>query len=318
MNWFFVWISLMLAPEGAASPQCAGCHRAEADAHAKSRHTIAWTNPLLRGEYDPNPKPWCVRCHAPDVAPLDRAAPPSELAEVGVSCAGCHVREGNIVARSKSPRSIHNTRLDPELGSAEDCARCHQFNFPVLSDAGTLTGSTNVPMQNTVAEAKASGGSACSSCHDPHRAPGSHSIEMLRLATTTSLCRTADRVELTIANLGAGHNLPTGGVHRYMTASIWRSSAPAKLAELRLGREFGPGFGDSRKTIRDTTIEAGKSRTLTANARRLGGDPNEPINAEIRYHYAVKDGAVLADGSPAVKSVERLRVPWDELSSCPE
>ena len=130
------------------------------------------------------------------------------------------------------------------------------------------------------------------------------------------LCRDSNEVVLSIANTGAGHNLPTGGVHRYISARVWRSSAPAQVTSLRLGREFEMGGDGTRKASRDSDHRAGSKRSLRVPLATLGGEATEPVNAEIRYHYALSDGATRIDGSSAVQTLDRRRAIAKELPTC--
>jgi hypothetical protein len=310
-------IGLLLAPEsteGTGARACAGCHAEIVDRHRESRHSVAWTNPIFSAEYGESPKAWCVTCHAPEVAPADRVEPPAAAA-AGVTCASCHRprRPGAAIrSRVRRPNSIHATEIDPGFGRGDDCGRCHQFNFPVLGEAGRLLSYTDEPMQNTVVESR---GADCIACHADHRFDGSHQIDMVRAAIDLELCRDKGSVELRLANRGAAHNVPSGGVNRFMTARLWRSSAPERLVELRLGRRFGPG-GVAKRTVEDSTIAPGATARLRADLDRLGGEPDEPVNAELRYIYIKGVERTLADGRLSQAVIERRRVEPAGLSRC--
>ena len=153
---------------------------------------------------------------------------------------------------------------------------------------------------------------------------------MVAAALGTHLCRRGhgqrSSIEMRITNRGAGHNVPTGGVHRFIAVQLWRSSAPAKMVSLRLGREFDQtstinsevATSDSRPLVTtvDTTIGPGAHRTLAVVADRLGGDPGEPINAEVRYHYSLSSAVKLGDGTPAERRISLQRVQFNQLPRC--
>jgi predicted CXXCH cytochrome family protein len=221
-----------------------------------------------------------------------------------------------MVSASRATFSPHATRVVADFGGVAECSSCHQFNFPLLSEeSGALIAYSEEPMQNTGAEAAAAG-AECSSCHDPHRAAGSHAPGLVAAAMSTTVCRDGGEVVMRIKNSGAGHNLPTGGVHRFISARLWRSSAPARGVRLRLGREFGAGEKATRRTRVDSTIAAGQSRALRVAAVDLGGSSSEPVNADVRYHYALSEDAVLIDGSSAIKTIERQRFSVTDLEPC--
>ena len=315
MREIWLLLGLLAAPEGAGPEVCAGCHLAAVADHRASRHRVAWSNAIFSAEYGDHPKAWCVTCHAPEVEPIDRIAPPAALAEVGVTCASCHRsrRAGaDIRARRRRPGSIHATEIDPELGGARDCGACHQFNFPVLDDRGRLLRYTGEPMQNTAVEA---GGADCTGCHGDHRFAGSHRPELVRSALSIALCRDGEAVELRLTNRGAAHNIPSGGVNRYMTATLWRSSAPERLVELRLGRRFARA-GPAKRTVQDSTISAGDTAVLRAAMATLGGRPGESLNAEVRYIYMEGPERRLADGTASQALIHRERVAPASLGFC--
>lgn len=315
MSGIWLLLGLLAAPEGAGDAACAGCHAEVAADYRQSRHRVAWTNAVFDAEYRERPKAWCVTCHAPEIAPADRVAPEERLAELGVTCESCHQPRGSgadVRSRRRRPGSIHATEIDPGFGGADDCGTCHQFNFPVLDDRGRLLSYTGEPMQNTAVEA---GGADCTGCHGDHRFAGSHRPERIRGALAIALCRDGDAVELRLENRGAAHKIPSGGVNRYMTARLWRSSAPEHLSEQRLGRRFGRGAA-SKRTVEDSAIAAGEIAVLRVALASLGGAAGEPVNAEVRYIYMEGPRRRLADGTWSQVVVHRERVEPETLVLC--
>jgi hypothetical protein len=172
------------------------------------------------------------------------------------------------------------------------CASCHQFNFPVLGDGGELDHYTALPMQNTVAEHRQSQSRlACTGCHmkDGHRFLGSHDRDTLRRSLDISLCRQSGTVTLTLENRGAAHNVPSGGVHRHVAITAWRSSSPAGSWTTRLGRTFGPDANGSKKLLSDTTLAPGRARRFQIAAARFGGRRDEPINVRFEFVFQAPD-----------------------------
>jgi hypothetical protein len=228
-------------------------------------------------------------------------------------------------ARFRRPGSIHRTLVDRDLGAPADCGRCHQFNFPVLDRSGRRIGDTGEPMQNTVAEVAEHLGerAGCLGCHGEdgagHRFPGSHDPEMLERALEIELCRDAGALALALENRGAAHRVPSGGVHRFIVARLWKSSAPERLVELRLGRRFAAaGAGAGKRTVADTTLAPGERRRLVARATDLGGAAGEPVNAEVTYVYTLREDALLPGGARNRTPIARLRSPPAKLPRCGE
>ena len=319
MTFWLLWALFLNVGDTPASGGCVSCHPSQAREHFVSRHAGAWTNDLFRHEYDPSPKAWCVSCHAPDVPETARSAPPAGLAKPGVGCTSCHIRDGQLVSRTRSPQSIHATRTDPEFGGAAMCSSCHQFNFPVLGEGGTLDHYTALPMQNTVAEYRASGSTlSCSSCHmrRGHQFVGSHDKDTLRRALDIELCRSSKGVVVVVDNRGTAHNVPSGGVHRHIAVSVWRSSAPSRVWLTRLGRTFGPRADGSKRLASDTTIPAGQRRSFAVDAAKLGGSAAAPINVRFDYVFQAPDAVDPATAPEPTLSFWERRVRLADLPRC--
>ncbi len=306
------------APRAAeATGDCASCHAAEWAEWSGSRHAAAWVDPVFQAEFARGRPAWCVSCHAPLVA--DPTAPEGAAADQGVACAGCHQRAGRMVSAQRGARSPHDTAVDPWFGSADFCAGCHQFNFPVLGAGGRLVRYTDEPMQATVSQWRASRVSrelGCTDCHAAspagHAFRGSHDPALVASAIRVDLCRDGGAIEVALGNRGAGHNVPSGGVHRRMVLRAWTSRAPERLAERTLGRRFRPLPGGGKQTLSDTTIAPGAVQRHRFSLAALGRD--RLVNLELRYIYALDERADLrADVS---RVVWQRRVDPAALASC--
>ena len=205
----------------------------------------------------------------------------------------------------------------PDYGDAEFCAGCHQFNFPLFAagsaprsrrddepgdsgtpdQAGQVIGYSKFPMQNTVAQFRTGPHreDRCLDCHSRgaggHTFPGAHDPAMLTRALTYKLCRDAAALRLTLTNQGAGHNVPTGDVHRHIVARLWRSTSPERLFEARLGRRYAPVPGGGKRTTVDTTLPPGHSQTHRIPLQSLGlvTKSDESIRFELRYVYTIDE-----------------------------
>lgn len=290
---------------GSARPPSAGtCAACHADAHADwaaSRHGRAWTNPIFQREYRDNRLTWCVHCHAPlreQLAEVKQGGGP--FADEGVTCAVCHLRGGRMIARRRSPRSPHDTETRADYGGPAFCAGCHQFNFPIIEPSpgggpGEVTGYTSHPMQDTVAQ-HARGPLAHRACGDCHRAgaaghlfPGGHDSTMLARAVTLATCREGDLLKVSLTNVGAGHNVPTGDLHRHLVLRAWRATAPERLQEVVLGRRFQVDPNGGKKTTADKTLRPGETRVLRLPVRALGGGRHAAISLELRLVYTIDE-----------------------------
>jgi hypothetical protein len=326
-----------LAPIDAGAPDklrvaaCVGCH---SDVHADwapSRHGVAWTNAIFQREYQDRKLDWCVHCHAPlveQLAEVKRGGGP--LADEGVNCAVCHIREGRILSRSKSPVSPHETDVRADFGGTTYCAGCHQFSFPIIEPAadgkgpGRVTGYTTHPMQDTVNQ-HARGPHAdkeCLTCHksEPgaHRFPGGHDAGMIARALQMETCRQGGTLVVNLANTRAGHNVPTGDLHRHLVLRAWRASAPEKLQEIVLGRRFAPAPDGGKLTVADTTIRAGETRRLELPLGKPLSASAEPISLELRLVYTIDEfpfkGRELA--APTFATMIARELDWQATPRC--
>jgi hypothetical protein len=326
-----------LAPIDAGAPnqlRAAACARCHTDVHAdwaQSRHGLAWTNAIFQREYRDRPLDWCVHCHAPlaeQLAEVKRGGGP--LANEGVNCAVCHIRQGRVVARAKSPASPHDTDARSDFGSPAYCGGCHQFSFPIIEPSadgkgpGRVTGYTAHPMQDTVAQHARGphGDKACVSCHqaDPraHRFPGGHDPEMIAGALQMESCREGGTLVVSLANVRAGHNVPTGDLHRHLVLRAWRASAPEKLQEITLGRRFAPAPDGGKRTVADTTIRAGETRRLRLPIGKAAPRAAEAISLELRLVYTIDEfpfkGRELAE--PTFATMIARELDWNATPRC--
>lgn len=220
-----------LAPEA-----CGACHPARLEEWRSALHGhtmgagIRWQFELL----GPEESNRCLRCHAPlaeQKALLARAmawpnAPrtpppsyvPENLANAGLTCAGCHVRGhtryGPPRAGPPPEATAHGGFIAaPAFRDSRFCAHCHQFS----EDGPRLAGKLR---EDTYAQWLASPYArthACQDCHMPekkHLWRGIHDAEMLRRALALELrIRPVSggtyRAEFVARNQGAGHHLPT-------------------------------------------------------------------------------------------------------------
>jgi hypothetical protein len=331
----FDWFPRGLAPidTGAAATSAKACVKCHADAHAEwaqSRHGVAWTNAIFQREYRDQPQDWCVHCHAPLKQQLAQVhAGGGPLADEGVTCVACHVRGGRMQARAKAAGSPHDTEARADFGGPAYCGGCHQFNFPIVERAPDgkprVLRYTTHPMQDTERQHAAGPKAAteCLTCHRAeaapgHRFPGGHDATFVARALTLETCRERRELRVTLANTGAGHNVPTGDLHRHLVLRAWRAEAPERLSEVTLGRRFEPDDGGGKRTVADTTIPAGGRHDVRVRVADLGGAPSDPIRLELRLVYTIDEfpfrGRQLAEPTYVTMFSDDLR--WSTLRPC--
>lgn len=320
-------------PDLLSAAACGACHEAEHRAWQTSRHALAWTNGIFRREYGENPRPWCIHCHAPLVPQVAEArAGGGPLADEGVGCAACHVRAGRIVARARRPGSPHDTVVARGFGGPAFCGGCHEFPFPVFDHDGEVRRLSSLPMQATVSQflaARRAGAvpapgidDGCRTCHAAdaagHAYPGAHDPAMLARALRFDVCREgqAPVAVIEIENRGAGHNVPTGDIHRHMVARAWRSSAPERLFEAFLGRRFAIDPAGGKRTTWDSTLAPGERRRYRVPLASLGGEADEPVAFELRYVYVRDEHPRQHPGEPTFRIVAERRARAEDLLPC--
>jgi len=204
----------------------------------------------------------CARCHAP----LREQAEDAYLVADGVSCAACHVREGQVFGPAPTPTTllpfvsalgpVHGPiQTRPFFEQSEFCSGCHHF------PPGTAPSVHGTTLQNTYEEWRnsraAREGRTCQSCHMPdrrHLFRGIHDPDTVRQALRWTFDATPRATDVTatmmLTNVGAGHYVPT-----YVVPEIWmridvRSGAGVTLAsvEHRIARKVRFENGDWTQT----------------------------------------------------------------------
>ncbi|MBE7447955.1 MAG: c-type cytochrome [Kofleriaceae bacterium] len=275
-----------LAPAQAAlsSRQCGRCHAKQVREWQGSLHAAA-ASPGLMGQVARLDRPAevrsCMRCHAP----LAEQEPRSPFLDValqaeGLTCAACHVRDGvrhGPAGRAPSllPLPGYPLRELPVYGRADFCVGCHQL--PARLAVGGR------PLLDTYREwllgPYMKRGIQCQHCHMPNREhtwKGIHDPETFRqgIGVTAIAARGASgvvSVRARLANVGAGHYLPTTP-----TPAAWFSielvdQDGRAIAGTRLERRIGRHLRFARgafEEIEDTRLPPGGHVELAQGFRR--------------------------------------------------
>jgi hypothetical protein len=208
-----------------SSKDCRSCHAEVWVEWESSYHAMAWTDPMVQALADGFRKSECIDCHAP--LPIhvtgvgQRVAPRTHDRTAGVDCISCHILEDGV---SVAARRTIDTSKTP--------GACKPVEVPAMADASTCAGCHN--QHETVLELETSGiGKTCSDCHmEPvkrwngaqgrgHTFPGGHSAEMHRRAVNLEAVVKHGAIVATVANVGAGHKIPTDARHR--SYNLWIS-----------------------------------------------------------------------------------------------
>ena len=134
-------------PDGLVSlsaESCGVCHQAHFAEWKNSTHAHAWTDMQFQAELKKESSPYlCINCHIPlenqqeylvdglidgDIYKPHRKKNPQWdqiLQQEGVTCAVCHVRDGEIIGTIGSSKAPHRVRQDAQFLSESLCITCH-------------------------------------------------------------------------------------------------------------------------------------------------------------------------------------------------
>ena len=228
---------------------CGTCHEFEYQTWRESVHARAFTNHIFSKALQRDRQAWCLNCHTPlwsgkeaDVEPVirwltsstgPRNPMPAHL-EQGITCAVCHVRDGQIVGSGKKARDPqgkkHEVVVDKNLRTEKFCAGCHQFNFPAEIKP-VIVYQHSPPMQNVVAEhlalRKLYSDKRCGDCHyksadhSLHQAAGTDMREKFQVEVKRRRPGKPNEITYTIRTPAIGHHFPTGDLFRAVKLTIY-------------------------------------------------------------------------------------------------
>jgi len=280
---------------GVQADACGVCHTRQAADWRTSLHFKSM-GPGVLGQLDANADDagfveGCQACHAPATEQLPMLSDyetnyryQETFREEGLTCAVCHLRSHTRFGPPPGPDPPASTWAGPGHGGGvaatafEDsrfCSRCHQFD----DDGFRLNGKL---LQDTygewLASPQAQAGQTCQSCHMPgrrHTWKGIHDPDTVQQAIELGHSQVAaggdsTAVEIRIANVGAGHHLPTYVTPKLFVKVEWLGSDESgdevwDVVRV-IGREVVLSGSESREVF-DTRIPAGGEwvwRTATA------------------------------------------------------
>ncbi len=250
---------------------CGQCHQAQYAEWKTSIHAAAWTDPQFVEERRKGAKWLCVNCHTPlqvqhrqfptglidgDVERpilVDNPDFDINLQQEGITCAGCHLRDGVIHSSDRADRgqfAPHPVKKDAAfLDGSSLCLRCHQAT-------ATYPGKTFVCTFNTGKEWQEGPyferGKTCVDCHMPEKKRAIATVAPERVgrqhywrgsgipkfkdgpsppvranppglavvASVKTQPKTSALLEVTTTNARAGHRLPSGDPERALHVEV--------------------------------------------------------------------------------------------------
>lgn len=322
---------------------CGKCHAEFYDEWRTSMHAHAWTEPYFQVDWrHDRAQQICKNCHTPldkqqeqrvlgfhDSDKFDPIVAPNPdfdpvLQQQGVTCAGCHVRDGKILGPYGNPKAPHPVRRmsDPN----EICMPCHLvpgqrwdtfFRMPPCGTVAEIRAVDNSAPQNTrsmeatigrTREVLVSPGELkCVACHMPavdrpltadgpvraarrHLWRGGHDPAMVRQALQGQLERQPDighdtHITLTLTNVGAAHFLPTGTPDRHLSVALRLLDAQGHVLDSQ--QHILKRTLLWRPVIidlRDTRLPRWQPRKFDYSFSRKRYPQATAVEAEVRYH----------------------------------
>lgn len=247
---------------GLSAEACGTCHTEIYLDWKGSVHAAAYVDPQLQEEMKKSENRWlCLGCHTPlmsqfEQLPVDLidgdveqpvwVANPSfdaSLRSEGVTCAGCHVRDGVIIGPGLPDSAPpHPVRVDPRFRDpAAVCVECHQAMVSYEGKNFLCTFDTGNEWSGSSAAAR---GEGCVSCHMPvverpaavggpirrvaqHGWPGSGLMKLPDQAPRVAIepgltldTRVEDGVLVVQLGNRSGHHLPTGDPERWVQVDV--------------------------------------------------------------------------------------------------
>ncbi|MEW6325247.1 MAG: multiheme c-type cytochrome [Nitrospirota bacterium] len=342
---------------------CGECHREIYEEWKSSMHAQAFVDPFFQAYWRKDKHIWvCLNCHSPlenqqpllikglrnnDVErPITEPNPhyDPEYQREGISCAGCHVRDGVILGPYEDSVAPHPTRYDPRFRKTDICYTCHQVASGPLQ---FYNGGPCATFFEFEEGPYAKRGYICQNCHMPeverpvavggpvrqgrrHLWRGGHDPEMIKRALQAELIPPAAPVppgetatfRLRVTNGGAGHAIPTGDPDRFFRIELELRGADGRVIK-RTARTI------SRWIIwRPVIIEVYENRIRPLESREyaLAARMPEPANADgmtihakVSYHILTERAYKrlqtkygLTEEVPHVFTIYDAALPLDE------
>ncbi len=259
---------LQSIPKGLISlkaKDCGICHQEIYQEWQTSLHSRAYRDPFFQAYLKKDKDdPTCLVCHTPllnqspvilssasgqydDLTSTDNPHFDAQLQQEGVTCAGCHLREGIIYGPYKKTElnAPHPVAYDKKFRQKTLCKQCHEVpskDFSLMNDGICSTG---MESDSGIWAAK---GFICQDCHMPqikrplmagypsregkqHLWPGGYSNHQLQKVFTFKAHKIDDTIQITITNSGAGHKAPTGDTDRFIVLDFyWRTDKGKHIA----------------------------------------------------------------------------------------
>jgi nitrate/TMAO reductase-like tetraheme cytochrome c subunit len=315
---------------------CGECHIEIYKEWKQSTHAIAFQDLQFQSEWKKDNVTVCLNCHTPlqnqqefivtgllngdYKTPVKTPNPNFDkaLQLESITCATCHVRDGNVIGRMGSTNTTHKTVIDSVFLSEKLCISCHNV-VDELNPVLICTFETGDEWNNNWAKEE---GKNCISCHMPeierpimsgmekrtshfHNFPGSgipkfydmesEELESLEISegNIDKVYSVGDTIDylLQVKNSFAGHSVPTGDPERFFLVTFrLKDNEGSLLSEEihRIGEEWQ--WYPVAKKILDHNLKPLENRMFGFKYPILTQDMLQ-LSVEITKHRMTEENA---------------------------
>ena len=364
----YPWASAIPAqsvPEGLVgirASDCGACHKAIYAEWRKSAHASALVDPQFQFEWAKDGHLWlCLNCHIPltnqqisvvqgvhdgDLhRPIVESNPSydSELAQEGITCAVCHVREGAVLGLRGDGAAPHPVRVEPDMLSFEACLICHNAlgrfggtlvcNFDTgddwrrtgLPESGADCVHCHMPrVTRPVAQGAAardsrghtwSGAGIPKFFEDSSLVPPQSGLD-IEIVPDPGGYRPGEkgRITVNVTNRHAGHSVPTGDVERFVLIILRLTNGALDRTywehEERIGEVWV--WSPEARQISDNSLAFGEERLFRYEVDIPGDVASLTFEVTVENHRMTVENATemgLMGKYPLKREVLRSTVP---------
>jgi len=308
--------------ESVSAEECSLCHDEIAREWQTTIHSNAWKDPYFRTDFKfDGSMQVCLNCHTPlenqqenlvlgfrDSEKLDPIVKPNPnfspaLKNEGVTCAVCHIKDGEIVGPKDIQTNAHPVRKDKRFTDGSGiCRRCHW----IMGDRWDVF--LKLPPCGNFAEIEETGIKIdCVKCHMPkvtrpmvaggedraghrHLWRGGHDPGFVKAALKINLNEKSagpgpsKKYIMALTNTGTEHRLPTGTPDRHLEVTFRLFDSNNKLIDeniqfLERVILWRPFIVD----LWDTRIKFNETRTYQFEFSMNRNPPPALLTAEVRY-----------------------------------
>lgn len=219
---------------------------------------------------------------------------PADQQTAGITCASCHLTPDHVIRGPYDVAAPHPTVKDTSMQASNMCAYCHSLGKRVVGKQTQTYLEWREDFSNP-----GLGTQQCQDCHMPrtvrklvksskvseravgrHLWTGGHSFQRLQSALNLAVAqpdKAKAQLEFRVANVGAGHSVPTGSNRRavYLITEVFDKNGNSIASHRWM---FAPWYGD--RPDDKAYLEADKSRKDAVAA--LQADAQGPHETSIR------------------------------------